>query len=629
MERRLAAILVADIVGYSRLMNEDEEGTHRAVKDTFKLLIEPLVAQYNGRIIKLTGDGALMEFASAVDAVAFSVDMQRAMQERNHQVPEERRIDFRVGINIGDIIIEPNDIYGNGVNVAARLEGLAEPGGICISDRVLDQVEKNVEVGFAFLGSQKVKNIDKPINTYKVLLDREAAGTIVDAPKTKEFGRSWLAACVVMLVIVIIGFAAWTAWPTLIAIGTDQPPSLGSPRLSIAVLPIANLSRDVDQDYFADALTEDLTADLSRISGSFVISRGTAATYRGQELNIKTVARELNVRYLLQGTVRNAREKVHVSVQLTDGQTGQQVWSERYEKTAGDMYAFQNEVTGRVARALNLELKDAVSRQAARKVAGNLDAVDFALRAWAELWTKPQTPVTNAAALAYVARALEIDADQAEAHSVAAYAYARAATYGWGMSRAIGIKKGLAAGDKSMERDPKNADTAYSLAFLYFLAGESRKTQELLLQCVSLNRNHAPAYFFYGLNLLRLGNPQDTNAWVERAFKLSPRDPLRSVWYGTIARANLLTGKNSLALEAAQKGIAANKNHPHNYAVLASAYAHLGQIKKAKAALRDFVKRQPGMTASRYRQNLTAGDLTAVKTYERMISGLRKAGLPE
>ncbi len=629
MERRLAAILIADIVGYSRLMSEDEAGTHQAARSTFRELVEPKADQYRGRIIKGTGDGVLMEFGSAVDAVNFAVEVQSEMRERSRDVPEDRQILLRIGINIGDIIIEPNDIYGNGVNVAARLEALAEPGSICISDRVLDQVEKNVDVGFAFTGAQTVKNIDRPINTYMVLLDRKSSGAIVDASKAKGFGRSWLVASVVLLVIVTAGVAGWLAWPTLVAITSDQPPSLGSPRLSIAVLPFANLSGDKDQDYFADALTEDLTADLSRISGSFVISRSTAATFRGQTVNAGTVARELNVRYLLEGTVRKARERVHVSVQLTDGLTGQQVWSERYQKTAGDMYAFQNEVTGRVARALNLELKEAVSRQAARGGAGNLDAADLAIRAWAELWTKPQTPETNAAALAYIARALEIDPDHAEANSVAAYAYARAATYGWDMSREDGIGKGLAAGEKSVAREPKNADTVYALAFLYFLAGESKKAQEFLSQCISLNRNHAPAYFFYGLNLLRLGSPQDTSAWIERAFALSPRDPLRSVWYGTIARAQILTGKDTLAIETAQKGIAANRNHPHNYAVLASAYAHLGQIEKAKAALREFRKKQPGITVSRYRRNVTSDDPTAIKTYERLMNGLRKAGLAE
>jgi TolB-like protein/Tfp pilus assembly protein PilF len=430
-------------------------------------------------------------------------------------------------------------------------------------------------------------------------------------------------------VLAIAALAGWFVIPDMISGGGERPVALESPPLSIAVLPFSNLSGDADQDYFADALTEDLTTDLSRISGSFVISRSTAATYRGRDQDTSEVARELNVRYLLEGTVRKAGELVRVGVQLTDGETGQQVWSERYEKAAGDMYAFQNEVTGQLARSLNLELKDAESRQAARGKASNADAADLALRAWAELWTKPQTRETNDAALAYVARALEVDPDNAEASGVAAYAYARAATYGWGMSRDAAIKAGITDAEKSLSFDPRNADTVYALGFLYYVQGDTERSLEQMRQCIALNRNHAPAYFFHGLNLIRLDHPRDAISWVERAFALSPRDPLRSVWYGAIGRAQVLIGENKLAVETPQKGVAANPKHPHNYAVLASAYAHLGDMERAQAALGEFLDRQAGMTIGRYWRNLASGDPRAMEAYAPLIIGLRKAGLPE
>ncbi len=624
-QRRLAAILAADMVGYSRLMEVDERDTIARQKKYHTELINPKIAEHHGRIVKTTGDGMIVEFASVVDAVECAIAIQQEMMAREDAVLEDRRIQYRIGINLGDVTDQNGDLLGAGVNVAARLEGLAEPGGICVSRAARDQIRDLLNITLDDMGEVEVKNIKRPVRVFRVLKDGERP----NAPRRSRISnrKPALIAALVVLAVAVAGLGAWTILPTYTLVSNEKPPSIGNPRLSIAVLPFTNLSGEKDQDYFADALTEDLTADLSRISGSFVISRSTAATYRGQNVDSKRVADELKVRYLLEGTIRKARSEVLVNVRLTDGNTGQQVWSERYEKAAGDMYAFQNEVTGQIARALNLELKDALSRQATRANAGNLEASDFALRAWADLWTRPQSPVTNKSALAHVARALAIDPDNAEALGVAAYAYARAATYKWGMSKEEALRKGIAAGEKSIALDSKNADAVYSLGFLYYAAGDTRKSQELMRQCIDLNRNHAPAYFFSGLNLIRLGRPHDAIHWVERALALSPRDPLRSVWYGTIARAQTLIGDDRLAIDTALKGVAANPKHSHNYAVLASAYAHLGDMNKANAALQDFKRRRPAISLSGYRRQLAADDPVALKTYERLLNGLRKAGL--
>ena len=628
VERRLAAILAADVAGYSRLMGVDEVGTLAALKAHRAELIDRKVADHNGRIVKTTGDGLLIEFPSVVDAVRGAVEWQDAMRTRNEGVAAEKRIEFRIGVNVGDVIVEAGDVYGDGVNIAARLEQLAEPGGICISRAAYEQVRDKLPYKFRDDGEHSVKNIARPIRVWR-FGDAHARPPAKPVAPPRPLRRRAIATGTV-LALLVGGAIAWFGLPGFSAGAADQPPSLGTPRLSIAVLPFANLSGDNGQDYFADALTEDLTVDLSRISGSFVISRSTAATYKGQNADAKRIARELKVRYLLEGNVRKAGSDVRVNVQLIDGDTGQHVWSERYEKTAGDMYAFQNEVTGRIARALNLELKDAVSRQAARGRAGNLDAEDYALRAWAELWTKPQTKATNDAAFDFVNKALALDPNNAEAHGVAAYAHARAATYvGWSASRPESIRLGIAAGEKSVAIDPKNADALYALAFLYSLVGDVAKSQDLLRQCMAINRNHAPAYFYYGQNLIRLGRPRDTFAWIERAFALSPRDPLRSVWHGATARARISVGDDALAIEAARQGIATNRDHPHNYAVLAAASAHLGRMEEAKAALQDFLRVQPGITIRRYRSNLTSDVPEAMKAYERLFSGLRKAGLAE
>jgi len=628
VERRLAAILAADVAGYSRLMGADEVGTLTALRRHRAELIDLKTAEHNGRLVKTTGDGLLIEFPSVVDAVRCAVEWQAGMAERNTAVPAEKRLDFRIGINVGDVIVEHGDVHGDGVNIAARLEQLAEPGGICISRAAYEQVRDKLPYKFHDDGEHSVKNIARPIRVWR-FGEGPARRAVKPAPALPPRRRRMFVATAAIAALIAAG-AAWFGLPYFTAAGADRPPTMGIPKLSIAVLPFANLSGDKDQDYFADALTEDITTDLSRIAGSFVISRSTAAMYKGQNSEGQRVARELKVRYLLEGDVRKAGGEVRVNVQLVDGDTGQHVWSERYQKSAGDIYAFQNEVTSRVARALDLELKDAVSRQAARGRAGNLDAEDYALRAWAELWTKPQTKATNDAALAFVEKSLALDPNNAEAHGVAAYAHARASTYlGWSASRPESIRLGIAAGEKSVTLDPKNADALYALGFLYSIAGDIAKSQDLLRQCIALNRNHAPAYFFYGQNLIRLGRPQDTFAWINRAFALSPRDPLRSVWHGAVARARISVGDDALAIEAARMGIGANRDHPANYAVLAASLAHLDRMVEAKAALADFLQVQPGITARRYRSNLTSDTPEALKAYERLFAGLRKAGLAE
>ena len=344
--RKLAAIFYADVAGYSRLTGEDEEGTHHTLS-SYLDAITGVIEGHGGRVLHYAGDAILAEFASVVVAVTCAAEVQRDLGDRNKDLPEDRKVQFRIGVNLGDVIVDRGEIYGDGVNVAARLESLAEPGGICVSGAAHEQVRDKLSYHFKDRGELTVKNIARPIHVYQLTTD----GAAVAPLNQNRISKPRLIQIVAGATIIIaVGLGGWFALPTFTSMGVEQPPSLGK-RLSIAVLPFTNLSGDKDQNFFADAVTEDLTADLSRISGSFVISRRTAATYRGKNIDPKRIASELKVSYLLEGTVRRARANVRVSVQLTDGQTGQQVWSERYEKSAGDMYAFQNEVTGRVARA--------------------------------------------------------------------------------------------------------------------------------------------------------------------------------------------------------------------------------------------------------------------------------------
>lgn len=621
---KLAVILHADVVGSTGLVRQDERVAHDRMQAAFKSL-SGTIKKYHGKTHELRGDALVAVFERASDAVSAALAFQHENERKNHGIEDCIRPHIRIGIALGEVIIGDGTITGAGVVLAQRLEQLAEPDGLCVSAALREAIPARLPFEYGPLGEQRVKGFDEPVRVFSI-----ASRDAVPAPELirQRWGsrvRQRVAVAAV-LVTLCAGLGAWFAISALKPPGGEEPPGIGT-QMSIAVLPLVNLHGDEQQNYFADAITADLTSDLSRIAGSFVISQSTASAYRGQDVDPKAVARELNVRYLLEGTVRREGSEVRVDVQLVDGVTGQQLWSERYQKAASDMYAFQDEVTGRVARTLNLELKQAMSRQAARGEPSSLDANDLAQRAWAELWTKPQSATTNEAALSYVSRALEIDPNHAEALGVAAYAYARAATYGWGISREEALAKGIEAGDKSVSIDPKNADAIYSLGFLYYIAGETLKSKELMRLCIEVNRNHAPAYFFYGLILIRLGQPRDAIEWVQRAFALSPRDPLRAVWHGVVARAYLLIGEDELAIETAQKGVASNSRHSINYAVLASAYAHQGNMEKAKAALAEFEQAQTGITVGQFQRQLTANDPVAVKTYARLLDGLRRAGL--
>src|SRR5215813_1413390 len=359
VERRLAAILAADVAGYLRLMGADEEGTLARLNTHRRELIDPKIAEHRGRIVKTTGDGMLVEFPSVVDAVRCAIEVQQRMSEHNVDVPSDHRIEFRIGINLGDIIIDGDDIYGDGVNIAARLEGLAEPGGLCISRTVRDQIRDKLPYAFEEIGEQILKNIARPVRAYTL----NAAAVAASSP---------------------------------VAIMTDarnQASLTTAPRLSIVVLPFANLSNDPEQEYFADGITDDLTTDLSRISDSFVIARNTAFTYKGKPVDAKRIGRELGVRYVLEGSVRRTSDQVRVNVQLIDAETGAHVWADRFEADRANIVEAQNEITGRLAQTLNLELVRDAANRVEKEKGIHPEARDFVMRGWAAQ-TKPISPST-------------------------------------------------------------------------------------------------------------------------------------------------------------------------------------------------------------------------------------------
>src|SRR6516162_762324 len=385
VERRLAAILASDVVGYSRLMGEDEEGTLAALKTLQRELVDPKAREHCGRLVKTTGDGALVEFASVVDAVRCAVEVQRHMAERNADIPAERRIEFRIGINLGDIMIEEGDIYGDGVNVAARLEALAEPGGICVSRVVRDQVRDKLDFGFEDLGEQQVKNIARPVRAYVLNAAAVASLPPVVAPVQPVHVRE-----------------------------VSQHLAPVVPSLSIVVLPFANLSNDPEQEYFADGITDDLTTDLSQIAGSFVIARNTAFSYRGKSVNVKEVGRELGVRYVLQGSVRRTGDKIRVNVQLIDAESGAHFWADRFDTDRANLAEAEDEITGRLARTLNLEIVKVVGRRIEQKRAVHSDADDLVMRGWTRYY-RSSSKVDRLEAQRSFEEALEMDPESVNA----------------------------------------------------------------------------------------------------------------------------------------------------------------------------------------------------------------------
>jgi TolB-like protein/class 3 adenylate cyclase len=443
--RRLAAILAADVAGYSRLMGADEEGTHERLKAHRRQLVDPKIREHHGRIVKTTGDGLLAEFPSVVDAVRCAAEVQRGILDREPDLPDERRIRWRIGINLGDVIAEDEDIFGDGVNVAARLEALAEPGGICVSGMVHDQIRGKLPYPLADKGEQMVKNIAAPVRVYtlrpEAIADLPATGAPL-ARRRRSTAPLALGVAIAALLI-IVASSAWWLWPATkpaptpaVAAATSITPLLTAPRLSIVVLPFANLSNDPDQQYFADGITEDVTTDLSRITNSFVISRNTAFTYRDKRVDTKQIGRELGVRYVLEGSVRRSGSKVRVNAQLIDAETDAHLWAEQFDGDIGDLFALQNEITSRIAVALNLEL---TNREAARPT-DNADALDFILRARAACM-KGVTRDRLTEIINLYERALALDPHSVEAQSQIANMLAIRAGNGWSNSPAADLER--------------------------------------------------------------------------------------------------------------------------------------------------------------------------------------------
>jgi TolB-like protein/class 3 adenylate cyclase len=583
IERRLAAIVAADVAGYSRLMGLDEVGTARTLREHRKVT-DALVAKHGGRIVKTTGDGVLLEFPSVVDAVECAVAVQAAMAQRNEGVPQDRRMLFRIGINLGDILIEGDDILGDGVNVAARLEGIAEPGGICISSSAYDQVHGKVATEFSELGEQTLKNIARPIRAYAVGVGANADGAI--------------------------------------------SPLSSAPHLSIIVLPFANIGSDPEQEYFADGVTESLTTDLSRISGAFVIARNTAFTFKGRPIDVKKLGRELKVRYVLEGSVQRGGNRLRVNVQLIDAETGNHLWAERFDKPFADIFDMQDEIVSRLANALNAELIAAEARRAER--APHPDAMDLVFQG-SSWYNKGLTPDCMAQAHRFYEKAIVLDPENVEAMvglaRVDAVLGAAVLTDNWSARFA----SAEAALTKALSLAPNHALAHMSLGLVQIFTKRAAQGIAECEQALTLDRNSARTHALIGLAKVFLGRGAEAEAHINEAFRLSPCDSLAPRWMLAVGLAKAQLGADVEAVNWMRRSLDANRNYSATYFDLAALLARLGRLDEARASVNAGLALDPYFTVRRYRDVTysNSDNPTYRAARERLIDGMLLAGAPE
>ena len=583
VERRLTAILAADVAGYSRLMGVNEEGTLAQLKAHRRALVDPKITAHRGRIVKTTGDGMLVEFASVVDALRCAVEVQRGMAERNAEVPQEKRIEFRVGIHQGDIIVEDQDIFGDGVDVAARLESFAEPGGICVSSRVQEDAEGKLEISFETAGEQQLKNITRPVRVYRVQL----------------------------------GGAAPSFRPALPL--PDKP--------SIAVLPFQNMSGEAEQEYFADGIVEEIITALSHFKNLFVIARNSSFTYKGRAVDVKQVNRELGVRYVLEGSVRKAANRVRITGQLVDATTGAHLWADRFDGGLEDVFDLQDRITASVVGAITPKLDQVEIERAKRKPTESLDAYDYHLRAMASYYQPTRAASQEALRLFY--KSIELDPDFASPHGWAAVCYTSRKQSGWMADFGREVLEGMRLARRAVElgRDDAVALAAGGFSLAY-LGGELDAGATFIDRAVTLNPNFAGAWHASGWVRIYLGEPDLAIDHLAYAMRLSPLDPITFQMAFATALAHFFAGRYNEASSWSAKVIGEQPNFVTALRTSAAISAMAGRLEEAQKA----AARARDIDPTLHRRVSDLKDMMPLRRPEdlaRFEEGLRKAGLPE
>jgi adenylate cyclase len=585
LERRLAAILAADAVGYTSLMGADEAGTLRRFTELRQGLLEPLIAEHHGRVVKLIGDGLLVEFASVVDALTCALAWQAGVAEHEAATDEDKGFKFRIAINLGDVIVEGEDIHGDGVNIAARLEGLAEPGGICLSDDAYRQVRGKVEAEFEDLGERKLKNVAEPVRVHRV--KTEVPGTAAAKPPCEPLPLP------------------------------DKP--------SIAVLPFDNMSGDPEQEFFADGITEDLVTALSKIRWFFVIARNSTFTYKGQAVEVTQVARELGVRYVIEGSVRRAGSRVRITAQLIDATTGRHVWAERYDRLIEDIFELQDEMAQTIVGAVEPELSAAERESAARKPPESLDSWETYQRGLWHLWNFNKDD--NAEAQRLLQKAQDLDPGFATAYAFESYSHYLHVMLGFAEAPAESLAAALTAAKKALALDDKDPVAYFALGRVYMLRGQHDDSVAALERAVASNPSFGLAHHGLGAALMLSGRLEEAAEALDTAIRLSPRDP---VLWGTMSFRSLtctMLHQHEAAAEWGRRAMHEPRSADGGYwscAVLASALGNIGQTAEAREVLDEALRRKPDLSLAYLEKTFPTKQPDGLEPY---LEGLRKAGL--
>ncbi len=579
VQRRLAAILAVDVVGFTRMMEADEAGTLAAVKARRRAVLEPLVAKHQGRVFKVTGDGVLIEFASAVNAVQCAVDLQQGMAAANDGQLDDRHIVLRIGVNLGDVMVEGSDLYGDGVNIAARLEAISEPGGILVSGTAYDHIKSKLKVGFDDLGAQSLKNITEPVRAYRV------AGTPAVAVSRAKTG-------------------------------TDKP--------SIAVLPFTNMSGDPEQEYFSDGISEDLITELSKFRSLFVISRNSAFAFKSQSISMKEISRKLGVRYIVEGSVRRAANRLRITAQLIDAVDDAHLWAERFDRQLADIFDVQDEVVHAIVTAIEPKLLSSERNRALRKPPENLDAWESYQRGlWHTLQYKPEDRDRT---LLFFHRAIELDPSFASAYAGLGYALYVYMILGVSPNRQEDIDLAFEASKTAVRLDERDPFGWVALSRAHLLRVEHEAAIAASDTAISLNPNFALAHFGRAHALWHNGRPGEAVASHDEALRLSPLDPMLWAYLASKAIAMVLLGQFEEAIALSQRSQRQASSAIFSHLAEISALGHLGRSDEARDAIRRAWQRKRDVSIAYVDQTLPITDPRCRQTF---LDGLRKAGLPE
>ncbi|MEW6668746.1 MAG: adenylate/guanylate cyclase domain-containing protein [Thermodesulfobacteriota bacterium] len=641
-KRKLTAVFSADVVGYSRLMGEDEAETVKTL-EIYKGVMFTLIRQHRGRVIDSPGDNLLAEFASVVDAVQCAVAVQKELQARNGDLPDNRKMEFRIGINLGDVIEEQERIYGDGVNIAARLEALAEPGGICVSKTAFDHIESKLPLGYRFLGEQTVKNIAKPVGACKVLMETRVIDEKGEKKEAKEIPlsrRTPVLASGVALILALIAALIWNVYfrPAPVQVATKEKaapqapakPEPAKPALklpdkpSIAVLPFANMSEDKDQEYFSDGITEDIITNLSKLSGIFVVSRNSTFLYKGKQVKIEEVARDLGVRHVLEGSVRRAGDRVRVSAQLIDGKTGQHLWADKYDRELKDIFSVQDDVTRKVVSELAIALTADEAGRLARKHTGNFEAYNLFLRARMEgLVMKNETDLR---AMEMLRQVIDLDPDFAAGYQYLSYMLCRRIRFGRSASPREDLEKAFELAQKAISVDDKYPFSYYSLANVYLMQGKHDDALATVNIGVSLAPGNDVMLLWLGYYLTWAGRGEEAVAAVKKGTELNPmylhgRNPAYLDYMGW---ACFTAGRYEESISNMKKAIEKFGSTVSRDPFLIASYSMLGRMEEAKESAQQWLKANPSFTLSSY----GFGRLyKRSEDSDRLYEALRKAGL--